>query len=303
MKVGIVLGLHAPFPYIAAQIASIRNQSHGDWMLLLRDDGPPAPETGRLRKEIGGDARIVYRSVRSAGFVSNFLSGLCDLPDDCDAAALSDQDDIWHPTKLARAVRALSDAPDGPALYCARRNILTAGGVTAVSRLYRHPPSFANALVENIAPGNTIVMNRAALRLARETADLGRDVFAHDWWLYQLITGVGGTVLHDPVPVLDYRQHEANLLGAGERGGRWFGNRLRVLGGAYRERLDRHCAALACLEERLTPENRALLAAFESARGRRGAPERVLAMVRLPVRRQGMLSQIGFLSAVGLNRV
>src|SRR6478752_10829642 len=37
---------------------------------------------------------------------------------------------------------------------------------------------------------------------------------AHDWWTYQVVTGIGGTAHYDPWPSLRYRQHGLNLVGA-----------------------------------------------------------------------------------------
>lgn len=40
-----------------------------------------------------------------------------------------------------------------------------------------------------------------------------QQVVSHDWWLYQLIKGVGGVVFYDPQPSLLYRQHDSALVG------------------------------------------------------------------------------------------
>ncbi len=39
------------------------------------------------------------------------------------------------------------------------------------------------------------------------------DVASHDWWLYQLITGVDGDIYYDPTPQILYRQHRHTLVG------------------------------------------------------------------------------------------
>ncbi|WP_417262498.1 glycosyltransferase [Celeribacter sp.] len=303
MTVGIVLALHKPQHWIEAQLQSIHGQSVSDWHLLIRDDGPVSEITLKLRDDAVQDTRVTYAQRTSDGFVSNFLQGLMELPEACDWAAFSDQDDIWHPDKLARAIASLAPFDGRPALYCSRRVILKSDGRKSLSQVYRRAPSFGNALIENIAPGNTIVLNRAALELARETAGQAMQVFAHDWWLYQLITGVGGAVQYDPAPTVEYRQHDANLLGAGEQRRHWFGNKIKVMKGEYRRRLDLQTAALKQVTSYLTPENQKLLGDFEIARKQTALRARLCAMSRLPVYRQAPASQITFKLALGMNLV
>ena len=40
-----------------------------------------------------------------------------------------------------------------------------------------------------------------------------RRSIAHDWWIYLLVSGAGGTVIYDPEPTVRYRQHGGNLIG------------------------------------------------------------------------------------------
>jgi hypothetical protein len=56
-----------------------------------------------------------------------------------------------------------------------------------------------------------MVFNLAAKNLIEKVGVV--DIPSHDWWLYQLITGIEGCVFYDPVPYLLYRQHEFALVG------------------------------------------------------------------------------------------
>src|SRR5690606_11871547 len=80
------------------------------------------------------------------------------------------------------------------------------------SPLFSHKPSFANALVQNIGGGNTMVFNRAA-RDALVQVSVDHEIVAHDWLAYLLISGMGGEVYYDADPALLYRQHGGNLVG------------------------------------------------------------------------------------------
>ena len=72
------------------------------------------------------------------------------------AYAYADQDDVWDPDKLERARRWLDTVdPAVAALYCSRTRLIDAAGRDAgLSPLFSRPPSFANALAQNIAGGS-----------------------------------------------------------------------------------------------------------------------------------------------------
>ena len=57
-----------------------------------------------------------------------------------------------------------------------------------------------------------MVMNRAATRLVAQIP--GPPGTIHDWWSYIVVTACGGEVVVDPEPVVLYRQHGQNLIGA-----------------------------------------------------------------------------------------
>lgn len=272
--VQILMGVHGGAQTLPDQLRSIARQKGVRWRLTCSDDG----SRDASRQVLDGFASLWPGRVRvvpgpQQGFAANFLHLIGGLPVDPGLVALADQDDIWLPVKLARAAAWLGAVdPVRPALYCARRIVWTpahdscraewGGAVT---------PSFRNALIENIAPGNTIVLNQAAARLARLAARQVGPVFAHDWWLYLLVTGAGGTVLADPEPMLLYRQHEANALGAGRGLCAQARRKAGVLRGEYRDRLGLNIAAMRRCAIHLTPANRAVLDAFEAARARRAA--------------------------------
>ncbi|PAV69458.1 hypothetical protein WR25_25680 [Diploscapter pachys] len=99
-----------------------------------------------------------------------------------DYYAWCDQDDIWHPEKLARAVTRLSSVPEGvPALYCARTELVDQDGKhLGFSPVYSRSACFRNALVQNIAGGNTMVFNDALMKLLREAGN-NATIVSHDW--------------------------------------------------------------------------------------------------------------------------
>lgn len=302
LPVTILMGVRNGGPFLSDQLASLSAQDHANWHLVARDDGSADGSVAVL----GAFARqhpVTLKDGPGQGFAANFLALLQDVPAGA-CAALSDQDDVWLPDKLSAGLAALKTAPpEKPALYCSRRWVWDPRtGRKQPSRRYPHAPDFGNALIENIAPGNTIMLNPAAARLARDTAPAARGIFAHDWWLYQLVTGTGGQVIWDPEPRLLYRQHAANALGAGESATQEIRNKGAVLRGVYAQRLGAQMAALGRIRDRLTPEARARLDSFDAAR-RAGFAARLGGLRRARVWRQGWLSGAGFWGAACLGRI
>ena len=192
--------------YVAEQIASIQAQTHPVVRLVVRDDGSTDGTVEILRS-----CGVIPVTAGNLGVPQAFFR-LIDDSGEADFYALADQDDVWEPDKLARAVARL-EGVEGPALYCARV-MVTDEQLQPIypHELPRRGPSFANALVQNIALGCTVLLNREARDLVR-----GRwpaECVMHDAWLYLVIAGCG-TVVYDEQVVVRYRQHGSNTVGMG----------------------------------------------------------------------------------------
>lgn len=253
------------------QLQSFLNQTHRSWHLVASDDGSN-DRTAQLLEGFaaatGGRSVELHMGPRR-GFARNFLHLLCVAKASSGFAALSDQDDVWLPQKLSRALAALEMAPeDRPALYCGRTWICDSSlRPLAKSPSFSRPPDFRNALVQSIAGGNTMVLNNKAFQLARSAAAEAGEVTSHDWWLYQIVTGAGGTVIYDDEPMVLYRQHSGNQIGS-NHSVRARAKRLRQLvSGRFRDWNSTNLEALVRSSHRFTDENRALLALFAESRG------------------------------------
>jgi len=202
--------------YLNEQLDSLHLQTLTPSHLIVSDDGSTDSTCEILKRfKARTDFPVTLCNGPQRGVAKNVFSLLARAP--LGFVALADQDDVWLPQKISRACDALVMIPPAiPALYTAQRIITDSGLKTlGVSRSPRSKPSFANAVIQNIAPGNTIVLNGAAVLLAKRAVETMKvPVPFHDWWLYQLITGAGGEVIFDETPVLFYRQHQENLLGA-----------------------------------------------------------------------------------------
>lgn len=253
--------------HLSAQLESFVAQTHADWGLHVADDG--SVDATRSLVEAFAQAhperRVLLRDGPRAGSAANFLSLLAagGWPEGS-WLAFSDQDDVWMPERLERAVSRLSQEP-GFAAYASRTLETDAAlKVRKVSRRHPHAPAFGNALAQNILAGNTIVLNPAAAALAQRTAAaaLAAGVRHHDWWLYLLMSGAGAAIFNDDQPGLYYRQHEDNHLGANRGLGKARSRFAMIWDGRYGAWLRANIAALEAVSDELTPASRARLADF-----------------------------------------
>jgi glycosyltransferase involved in cell wall biosynthesis len=303
-RVAVLLCTHNGERYLPSQLDSIAAQSHDDWQLWVSDDGSGDGTLAMLAAQRprwhAGRLEIVAGPRR--GSCANFLSLAARPEIVADYFAFADQDDVWETEKLARAVAWLAAQPaDQAALYCGRTQLVDDNGrALGHSPLWRKPPAFANALVQNIAGGNTMVFNAAARRLIAQVDPAKLAV--HDWWAYQVVSGTGGRVHYDPWPSLAYRQHGDNLIGSGRGLRAWLQRARATLQGRQKRWHDGHLAALADLGEQLTADNRKVLELFRRARQQR-LPARVRGMLAAGIYRQTPAQNFWLAVGVLLDRV
>ncbi|UCA47059.1 glycosyltransferase family 2 protein [Pseudochrobactrum sp. XF203] len=215
-KVTILLATYNGAKFLEEQLTSFLEQTQHNIDLIVSDDGSTDETLPILQKWQKNWPKGSFKIIQGpgTGYADNFRHLILSLNDNQGYVAFSDQDDIWHTDKLAKAMEHLSQLDDDTQVMYGSRSRLVDRESKPIgySPLFRKKPSFENALVQSIAGGNTIVLNAAAFNLVRESAQRTH-FFSHDWWCYQLISGAGGTVLYDPVPSIDYRQHGNNVFG------------------------------------------------------------------------------------------
>lgn len=302
----VILGYYNGNKYLAQQIRSILDQSHSDVEVFISDDCSDFEVDIKSLDLAPKDTKRIRLGVRSAnvGFTDNFLGALSSIDDSFKYYAFSDQDDIWYQDKIQKALVAIEAYPDRqPVLYCSRTEITdeSCQNNLGSSPLFEKAPSFANALVQNIGGGNTMVFNRAARDLIVESSK-NVNVVSHDWWCYQIISGAGGIVHYDPKPCLKYRQHNGNLVGSNND---WLARLIRLkrhLNGRFRDWNDINLNALTTSRLLLTADNQQRLDDFKNARD---LPliKRLILFKRTGIYRQSFLGNLGLVVSLILNKV
>ena len=299
-KVAILLCTYNGEQYIRQQLDSILHQQHTHIELWVSDDGSTDKTLAIINEYV---ALMQPRQLRikigpcKGSFSDNFLSLTVNPEIDAEYYAYADQDDIWDPNKLTRAVAHLQRLPsDVPAMYCSRTLLVDASNrEIGISPLFTKYPCFANALVQNIGGGNTMVMNKAARTLLL-IAGNELNIVSHDWWAYIVVTACGGNVFYDSKPTLRYRQHHANVVGMNST---WRARlrRIRLLfKGKFRLWNDAHICALSRFNHLLTPCSQRTLERFAKARNCSLFP-RLWGLARSGVYRQTLLGNLGLMAA------
>ncbi|NNU81989.1 glycosyltransferase family 2 protein [Halovulum dunhuangense] len=195
--------------FLEEQLDSIFSQDFGGTIsILARDDGSSDATVEILRSY--GPERIRVVVGENLGPARSFLT-LLEWAKDIEAEyyALSDQDDVWKPQKIARAIECLQRSGSG--FYCSALDLVDEE-LRPLSR-YRHAgdQSLASTLIGNYATGCTCVMDREFLEHLRFPVRSSQ-ILMHDWWL-SLTASANGSVRYDNESHILYRQHGANHVG------------------------------------------------------------------------------------------
>ena len=212
-KVQVLLSSYNGEKYIQEQINSILEQNI-EVQLLIRDDGSTdtTPQILAEYEKKYTNIKVYYE--KNIGVIASFFH-LMQLADETYSYfAFADQDDVWLPEKLSRAIMKLEQEkqPESPMAYCSEKKLVDKNlNVLSKKRCYNQVKAeFGNALVENICTGCTCVINRSLLLLLKNQSP--RFMIMHDFWIY-LVGTCFGTVLYDETSYILYRQHGQNNIG------------------------------------------------------------------------------------------
>jgi hypothetical protein len=146
-----------------------------------------------------------------------------------------------------------------------------------------------------------MVANRAAIDVLRIAAKYRGAITAHDWWTYQIVTGVGGIVIYDDRPAVYYRQHSGNMIGSNRGAMARFRRVAALADGQLARWSDQNIAALNAASAFLTPGNRRVVQEFAELR-KRPLRERLNRFTTLGLHRQTRASQAALWMAAACGR-
>jgi glycosyltransferase involved in cell wall biosynthesis len=216
-----------PIDLLSRQLDSIRRQTHRNWICLISDDCSSRERYQAILDATADDSRfVVSRSPQRLGFYRNFERALTMVPADSVFVAMADQDDRWHPDKLATLIGAIGDAQ---LVYSDARVVARTGELiseTWWSRRNNNHSDLVSMLVANSVTGAAALMRRDVLDYALPFPPAQFAHF-HDHWV-GLVALALGDVRFVARPLYDYVQHdEASLGHAAANQMRSLGDRLR----------------------------------------------------------------------------
>jgi hypothetical protein len=191
--IAVCLAVHRPDPVrLERQLASLHGQKGAAWELVRCDDDEGI---GAWR----AFERCYERVGREAAFV-----------------APCDQDDVWHPAKLATLEAAM--APGVALAFCDLRIVDGDGGMLSPTYWTNRVPSWDDLGAElqtNVVTGAACLVRRDVLDVALPFPDELAGSY-HDHWLAVCALAVGRLAYVDRA-LVDYVQHGGNVVGWSER--------------------------------------------------------------------------------------
>ncbi|MCX7304838.1 MAG: glycosyltransferase family 2 protein [Hyphomicrobiales bacterium] len=268
-NVAILLATRNGAAFLDEQLQSLADQTWPAIDVWASDDGSSDATLDILTAWSKKWSKGVFRISEGPqkGFAENFRTLICNGKIEADYFAFCDQDDIWEDRKLKLAIEWMAAQDAGlPLLFCSRTlTVSSTGEPIGHSPLFRRQPSFRNAIVQSIAGGNTMVLNKAARDCLAVAS--GRTGFvSHDWWAYMVVTGAGGVTRYCDTPLVHYRQHGANVVGANNS---WRARRARMKAlfhGQFARWNDANMRGLEMNRDLLTKDAISVLEAFADAR-------------------------------------
>ncbi len=291
-QVLVLMATYNGGPWLSEQIESILNQTGVAVKILISDDGS-TDDTPAILAGFQGDSRIQVVSTgrRHGSAARNFFYLLTQSTlHECTHVALADQDDIWHPEKLARAIEVMQKR--GVAAVSTNVTAFWPDGREQLVRKDQQPGKW-NHFFESAGPGCSYVLEcNVAHTLASALGQyptLADRIDFHDWLIYEWVRARGHGWLVDSWPSLRYRQHDHNVFGA-HAGWRKRLQRWRLLrSGWYRQQvllIARFCGEaehLPCMQrlQRFRLLDRLVLATQVMHMRRKSADRLALAMAYL----------------------
>ena len=219
--VSVAMGTRDGEAFIVEQLRSIVEQTYQPSEIVLCDDAS-TDDTVALAVAVvegTGIALTVLRNPTPLGVTANFQRAIAACT--AEFIALSDQDDRWHSDRLAKVMPLFSERPRLLLVHCDAVLVDATGSPTGVSlldaievgsrdrRRIQRGAALDLLLRRNVITGATVVFRKSLAEQARPFPSS----WLHDEWLAVMAAVLGEVDLVDE-PLVDYRQHGGNQIGA-----------------------------------------------------------------------------------------
>lgn len=220
-QVAILLSTFNGAQYLSEQLDSLLKQSYQDWICYIHDDGSKDNTMEILNKyqSLFPKKFNILSYDLTGGARNNFISLLEYSKEPY--TMFCDQDDIWLPQKIEKSLETIKELEKGTDEAVAIFTDLKVvdSNLNIISSSYfkyekRNPNSLdvRSLLKQNVAAGCTMMINGTLRDYANKNQDLLR-LAMHDWGI-MLIACISGKIGFINKPMILYRQHQSNQVGA-----------------------------------------------------------------------------------------
>jgi len=220
-SVQVLLATYNGEAFVRDQLASLWAQTHREFEVLAADDGSSDKTLSLLtaaQPESGGRLKIAFDG-RVGGAAQNFMRLL--RASAAPYVFLCDQDDVWLPEKIETMLQRMKELEHGsqgtPLLLHSDLSVVDEARAIRHASFFSFTEldpvrcDFTSLLLRNCVTGCATMVNRPLVELA--VGGAGSQMIMHDWWL-ALVAAAFGQIHTLPLPLVQYRQHGRNTLGA-----------------------------------------------------------------------------------------
>jgi glycosyltransferase involved in cell wall biosynthesis len=207
-KISVCIATYNGSKYIRRQLDTILQQLPGDYEVIISDDSS-TDNTLDIVKSYNNSHIIILPNQKFRNPIYNFENALKHASGD--VIFLSDQDDIWQPTKVEKALAALNNCD----IVLSDCSIIDAEGKVIEESFFKINGSgrgFFKNLWKNSYLGCCLAFRKDVLKKA---TPFPKDIPMHDWWLGIISeTFYRITIINEQL--ISYRRHGVNATPTGE---------------------------------------------------------------------------------------
>lgn len=234
--IAVLMATYNGEEFIREQIDSLLSQTYTDWHLYVHDDGSKDATKDIVTEYVcsheGKISLLDYPA--QGGACLNFISLMERV--DADYYMFCDQDDVWLPEKMEMSVRAMAEQEvchsSKPIIVCTDMYVadekltILHPSRSRFSALYpQYIKTFDDCAPTAGVTGCTMLFNREAKDCCVFPVP---EIAMHDRWLCLCVLKEKGILYGIDKPLMYYRQHGSNSLGAGSVGASSVGFLYRV---------------------------------------------------------------------------
>ena len=241
-KVVILLSTYNSSRFLKEQLDSIISQSYTNWELVIRDDGSIDNTIEIINEYKVKDSRIIFFTddLKGLGASNSFMRLL--QSQDSEFYMFCDHDDFWLPNKIEKSMNLILTQKNDLPLIVHTDLFVVDEALNLISDSFWKTVGLKPKLicnkemiqVFNCVTGCTMLLNNNAKKCS---LPYNPNAPMHDWWIAMQVLLKGGKVLQIEEPLIKYRQHSNNAVGAKEVNFRYFFKRIKKIKNTINENL------------------------------------------------------------------